>query len=86
MDESLCRGELTLEGPPSIAEALEVDNKFAPPWLSVSCRHEGSVIVCNVEVKECREPRRILSLRNTLIDILLCYRAALESLRAAERR
>ncbi|MCE4611162.1 MAG: hypothetical protein F7B17_04230 [Desulfurococcales archaeon] len=86
MAESLCLGELRLQGPPSVADALEVDNKIAPPWLSVSCRWESGEVKCRVVVRECSSPRRILSLRNTLVDILLCYRAAMDSLRAAEPR
>ena len=86
MAEGLCLGELTLQGPPSIAEALEVDNKVTPHWLKVVCTWEDGMIRCRAIVSGCSDPRRVLSLRNTLIDILLCYRAAIDALRAAELR
>jgi hypothetical protein len=82
-EEGVCVGELELEGPPAVAEALEVDNMVTPPWLSATCTHSGGSIRCRVEVGGCGDPKRILSLRNTLIDILLCYRAASEALKAA---
>ena len=85
MAEGFCLGELVLQGPHSVAEALEVDNKTSPSWLRVSCTWEGGVIKCRASV-HCDEPRRVLSLRNTLVDILLCYRAAMDALRAAEPR
>ena len=86
MAEGFGLGELRLQGPFSVAEALEVDNKTAPPWLRVSCTWEEGFVKCSATISGCGDPRRILSLRNTLVDILLCYRAAMDSLRAAELR
>ena len=86
MAENSCLSELRLQGSASVAEALEVDNRTTPPWLKVSCTWGGGMIRCSVVVSGCNDPRRVLSLRNTLVDILLCYRAAMDALRAAEPR
>jgi len=67
----------------SLAEALEADNRTAPSWLEVTCRADGSSLECMVEVHGCGDPRRLMSLRNTLDDLILNMRAALEAARAS---
>ncbi|BAN90201.1 KEOPS complex subunit Pcc1 [Aeropyrum camini] len=80
-----CTAEITIPGGPEIAGSLEPDNIQTPPWLKVSCTSPGEVVVCRVEVEGCDSPRRILSLRNTLDDLLRSYRAAADSLEAADK-
>ncbi len=71
-----CRAIIEVEAPRSVAEAVEVDNEVAPPWLRVSCTWQSGTVKCTVVVEDCREPRRILSLRNTLDDLLIALKAA----------
>ncbi|MEM1873380.1 MAG: KEOPS complex subunit Pcc1 [Acidilobaceae archaeon] len=56
------------------------DNATAPPWLSVKCEATESRLVCRVSV-DCEEPRRVLSLRNTIDDLIVSLKSALDSLR-----
>ncbi|MEB3851760.1 MAG: hypothetical protein LRS49_04165 [Desulfurococcales archaeon] len=82
---SACEATLEIDSGPAsaaIAEALEPDNRQAPPGVRVSCRAESYRVVCRVEV-DCGDSRGILRLRNTIDDLLSSARAALESLRAA---
>lgn len=72
---------MRLPGAPGVAGALEPDNRAAPPWLSVSCSEVEGYIECLVFVDGCGEPRRILSLRNTIDDLLRSYKAAFDAVR-----
>ena len=67
----------------ALASALEPDNKRVPQWLRVECRAVETVVECLVHVEGCGDPRRILSLRNTVDDIILNIRAAIEAARAS---
>ncbi|MCX8195515.1 MAG: KEOPS complex subunit Pcc1 [Acidilobaceae archaeon] len=63
----------------ALLEAVGPDNRAAPPWLSVSCSELPGALECVISMG-CEEPSRLLSLRNTLEDLLLSLRAALEAL------
>ncbi|BAF34774.1 hypothetical protein APE_1147a [Aeropyrum pernix K1] len=80
-----CTAEITLPGGPEIAESLEPDNLQTPPWLKITCTHQEGSVACTVEVEGCHSPRRILSLRNTIDDLLRSYRAATETLEATRK-
>jgi len=71
-----CRAVVEVEAPRSVAEAVEVDNAVAPPWLRATCTWDSGIVRCVVRVEGCSDPRRILSLRNTLDDLLLALKAA----------
>ncbi|MCE4627696.1 MAG: hypothetical protein F7C34_00910 [Desulfurococcales archaeon] len=79
-----CEAELELEvsDPESLWRALEPDNLEAPPHLRVSCSPADRTLRCRVEVVGCEDPRRILTLRNTLDEILVLARAVEDSFRA----
>ena len=79
-----CEAELELEvsDPESLWRALEPDNREAPPHLRVSCSPSSRALKCRVEVEGCEDPRRILTLRNTLDEILALAKAVEDSLRA----
>ncbi len=76
MADEECRAVIEVEAPRSVAEAVEVDNASAPTWLSVKCAWESGVVRCVAVVKDCGDPRRVLSLRNTLDDLLIALKAA----------
>ena len=82
MGENICKAELKLPGPRSLAEAIQVDNMEAPGWLKAECVWSQGFISCRIEVEGCNDPKRIMSLRNTIFDIILCYRAAADAVKA----
>ncbi|MCE4625734.1 MAG: hypothetical protein F7C35_07740 [Desulfurococcales archaeon] len=61
-------------------EAVEPDNRGAPPHIKVSCTPKDNALECTVRVEGCEDPKRILTLRNTVDDLLLALRSALETL------
>ena len=93
--DSPCQARLRVavgrEAAAALAGSLEADNRSAPPGVAVSCRVVGEDLVCEISMRSCDDPRKVLSLRNTLDDLLISLRAALDSLQslaggAAERR
>ena len=86
MGKRRCTAIIKLPGPESLVEALEADNRVTPPWVEVSCRADpkGDVITCEVTVEGCELPQRILTLRNTVIDLISCYRAASDAIKRVE--
>lgn len=60
-----------------ILKAIQPDNVIVPEWLSIDCRDLDGVLECTVRV-DCRIPSRILSLRNTLDDLLRAIRVAID--------
>jgi len=67
----------------AVESALKPDNDEAPGWLRVECRASGRLVECWVEVEGCEDPRRILSLRHTLDDLILNLRASLTAVESA---
>jgi len=67
----------------AVESALEPDNENVPAWLRVECRASGCLVECWVKVEGCEDPRRIMSLRNTLDDLILNLRASLAAVEAA---
>ena len=63
----------------AIVTALEPDNATAPQGVEARCRVEGGRVSCVVRVS-CGNASGILRLRNTLDDLILNLRAALEAL------
>jgi len=61
-------------------DAVEPDNRIAPPHIRVHCSPKDNVLECTVRVEGCEDPKRILTLRNTVDDLLLALRSALETL------
>ncbi len=85
-EEEKCLVEIEVEAEDpktagAIARSLNVDNLSSPPGVSVLCSASGSRILCEVKVEGCEDPRRILTARNTVDDLLLDLRAALSSIR-----
>lgn len=69
----------------AIVEALEPDNATAPPGMKVTCTAASTKVSCVVSIS-CREARDMLRLRNTVDDLLVNLRAALESIERASGR
>lgn len=69
----------------ALLEAIEPDNIQAPSWLSIDCKAVGSTLECRVEV-DCGNPQRVLSLRNTLDDLLKAIKAAMEAIEGSMKR
>lgn len=61
-----------------MVEALEPDNRAAPRWLKIECRALEGAIECTIEM-DCEHAERVLSLRNTLDDLMISLRASLEA-------
>ncbi|MEB3847229.1 MAG: hypothetical protein GSR74_04560 [Desulfurococcales archaeon] len=61
-------------------DAVEPDNRDAPPHIKVSCTPKDNALECTVRVTGCGNPKRVLTLRNTVDDLLLALRSALEAL------
>jgi hypothetical protein len=82
-----CRARLEIDTsyPAEIVEALQPDNIRAPPYMRVSCAKHGGKVECNIEVYGCEDPKRILTLRNTIDEILVLARTIEETLRGVER-
>ncbi|MCE4618154.1 MAG: hypothetical protein F7C82_01505 [Desulfurococcales archaeon] len=82
MREGICIARIQVPTPFSshVARALQPDNQRTPPYLSVSCKEVQGNLECKVTVEGCSDPKRILTLRNTVDDLLIAIRAALDSL------
>jgi hypothetical protein len=76
---------LVVERAVDVFEAVEPDNVVAPGFVRVSCRPAGSrVLECLVEVSGCPEaPERLLTMRNSVDDLLSHVIVAVGALRAA---
>jgi len=66
----------------SVVSSLNVDNKLTPKGVTATCQQERSLVICEVRVKECDDPRRVLTARNTIDDLLINLRASLASIGA----
>ncbi|MCE4604668.1 MAG: hypothetical protein F7B20_06865 [Aeropyrum sp.] len=76
-----CVAEIVLPGSREIAASLEPDNLETPSWLRVTCSPSGETAIrCIIEIDDCRDSKRILSMRNTIDDLLRSYKAAVEVL------
>ncbi|MEM0340216.1 MAG: KEOPS complex subunit Pcc1 [Acidilobaceae archaeon] len=80
-----CEAHLEVESAYALAleKALEPDNVSAPSWLKVKCEAREAKLICSVEIEDC-EPQRMLSLRNTLDDMLMSLKSATEALKYLE--
>jgi len=64
-----------------ILDSVEPENRITPPWVNVSCRARDAVLECKISVDDCSDPRRILTLRNTIDDLLQAISTALNVLK-----
>jgi len=81
LERGVCEARLLIEThwAEALADSLSPDNAQAPRGLEVGCQARGGVVDCIVRL-ECSGPRGILTLRNTVDDLLAAAKAALESL------
>ena len=79
---SVCRASIRVEtaNPEHLARALEPDNIQAPSHVRVSCRALEGAVECVVEVDGCEDPKRVLTLRNTVDEIITMARTVEEVL------
>jgi hypothetical protein len=63
-----------------LARALEPDNRQSPPHITVACKPLEGSLECRIRVKGCDDPKRILTLRNTVDDILIAIRSGMDAL------
>ncbi|MGC8566554.1 MAG: KEOPS complex subunit Pcc1 [Caldisphaera sp.] len=78
-----CVATLRIESEDSnnIVKSLIPDNiKDLPPFIKIKCDDINNVILCNIEITDCNDPKRILSLKNTIDDILINIRAIIDSI------
>ncbi|MGC9071658.1 MAG: hypothetical protein ACP5HK_03045 [Acidilobus sp.] len=66
----------------SLTSSLNVDNVLAPTGISVKCESQGPFIRCDINANGCENPRRLLTMRNTVDDLILGLRAALYTIMA----
>ena len=87
MDREACRVTVEVKTPYArpLLESLEPDNISPYEWLRIECREGEDALSCIVEASECREPRKILTLRNTIDDLLAAIKAALAVLEESQR-
>ncbi len=76
--------ELKIKQALSIADALAPDNETAPSHVNVGCEGFKSYLKCFIKVAECNNPRRVLTFRNTLNDLLISLKSAIEVLKGLE--
>ncbi len=80
------RLELYVNRPENISKALNADNTNLPPNLSIKCWPiDENRLECDVTITSCKDPSKLLTLRNTLEDILLNVMAADGTLRLLKR-
>ncbi len=60
--------------------ALEPDNIEAPPHIRVHCWPSEALVKCRIEVAGCEDPRRIMTLRNTVDEIMVLVKAVEEAI------
>ncbi len=66
-------------------KSIEPDNKEVPEYLNVECKlYDRDKIVCVITVTECENPKRILTLRNTIDEIILAIKTVHETLKKIE--
>lgn len=83
MDKAICIARLRIEAggmARALLDSIEPDNRPVPGWLRVECTTDEEALECIVEVEGCGDPRRVLSLRNTIDDFMQSVKAALSAL------
>ena len=79
-----CSATIKLRTPKAkvLEAAITPDNSPAPPGLEISCKAVSEhTLECRVSIS-CNKPRDILTLRNTLDDLLSALKVAIETLKA----
>ena len=74
---------VTHEASRSLLEAINPDNINTPQWLTINCRSFQDVLECVVEV-DCSSPTRILSLRNTLDELLRAIKSGINAIESSK--
>lgn len=77
--------EIEIETPHAreVEEALRVDNTDIPEGLKLSTYHNDKAIYIVAEC-DCEDPKRVLTLRNTVDEILTHIRAVLQVFEATK--
>ncbi|MEB3844755.1 MAG: hypothetical protein LRS48_03635 [Desulfurococcales archaeon] len=65
--------------------SLEPDNEKTPKHLSATCRPSSSGVLCSIRV-DCSSPERVLTLRNTLDEIIVLSKTVLDMLGMMPRK
>ncbi|AFZ70216.1 hypothetical protein Calag_0449 [Caldisphaera lagunensis DSM 15908] len=82
-DSVECTAELVIPNKDAnaIAKSLTPDNiKDLPSYLDISCKNENDKLICTIRIKDCKDPKRIMSLKNTLDDLLINIRSIIDSM------
>ncbi|MEB3789775.1 MAG: hypothetical protein GSR72_07800 [Desulfurococcales archaeon] len=69
--------EITTRYPRNVLESIEPDNLVSPRHVSIECRETSRGIECKIIVRGCEDPKRVLTLRNTIDDLLMALKASL---------
>ena len=83
-----CRGRIEFElgsKVEHVLNAVEPDNRRTPPHVRVRCRVDETSMICELEVEGCDDPKRVLTFKNTVDDLILAVRTAVSVLEAADR-
>ncbi|MCE4607836.1 MAG: hypothetical protein F7B61_02605 [Caldisphaeraceae archaeon] len=78
-----CSVKITIRHQDSIhiARSLAPDNiKGLPDFLRIRCWHFNEKLFCDIGVENLENPKRILSIKNTLNDILINLKAIIDSI------
>ncbi len=83
--EGLCRVAIKVEhaASKSLLDAINPDNMLAPEWLSINCKSLPNMLECIIEI-DCSNPSRILSLRNTLDDLLRAIKVGINVIESSK--
>lgn len=72
---------LPTKDPDVLVKSLKPDNiKNLPSYLKIDCNGNDNNLICKILITECNDPKRIMTLKNTIDDILINIRSILDSL------
>ncbi len=82
-----CTAEVEIETShvSELLASLEPDNENVPKHLNVSCRPSSRGVLCSISV-DCSYPERMLTLRNTLDEIIVLSKTVLDMLDRVPRK
>ncbi|MFP3143574.1 MAG: KEOPS complex subunit Pcc1 [Caldisphaera sp.] len=64
-----------------LAKSLNPDNiKDVPNYLSIDCKGDDKKLICVIKVLDCNDPKRIMSLKNTIDDLLINIKSIIDSI------
>ncbi|WP_292319518.1 KEOPS complex subunit Pcc1 [Caldisphaera sp.] len=64
-----------------LAKSLKPDNiKNIPNYLSIDCKSDNGKLICTIKILDCTDPKKIMSLKNTIDDLLINIKSVVDSI------